>query len=133
MSSTYLKFLLEVMAQTVAAPDTQAYLMEGADGDDTLVGDAGNDALFGGADKVLMVGGPGNGSEKVAMKLIAGCADTEKAAGQFYIQKRPCKRSNQIKSGLHISLKVKEPDCKRSRLGISEPSMRTAGTKMKGK
>lgn len=72
MSTTYLKFLLEVMAQTVAAPDTQAYLREGADGDDTLVGNAGNDTLFGGADKDLMVGGAGNGSEEVAMKLIAG-------------------------------------------------------------
>lgn len=50
----------EVMAQTVAAADTQADLMEGSDGDDTVVGDAGSDALFGGADKDLIVGGAGD-------------------------------------------------------------------------
>lgn len=83
MSTTCLKFLLEVRTQTVAAPDTQANRMEGADGDDTLVGDTSNDALFGGADQDLIVGGDGNDSQAIAMKIVAGYAGKKMAAGRF--------------------------------------------------
>lgn len=54
-----LRPLDEVMAQTVAALDDQADIMDGGEGDDTLVGDAGSDALYGGAGKDLLVGGAG--------------------------------------------------------------------------
>ncbi|MDP2035439.1 MAG: calcium-binding protein [Polaromonas sp.] len=60
MYANKLKPFGEVLAQAEAASDEQADLMDGSDGDDTLVGDAGSDALFGGAGKDQLVGGAGD-------------------------------------------------------------------------
>lgn len=55
-----LRPLDEVLAQTEAAPDDQADVLDGGDGNDTLVDDAGGDTLYGGADQDLLVGGAGD-------------------------------------------------------------------------
>lgn len=72
------KPLDEVTAQTVAAPDTRADLMDGSDGNDTLVGDAGDD------------------SQVFTSKLIASYA--LRATGRFDAKRRVCRRGKETQS-----------------------------------
>jgi Ca2+-binding RTX toxin-like protein len=71
----------EVLGQTMAAPDSERNILDGAANDDVLVGDAGVDAMFGAGGKDLLVGGAGNDNmfgDLSTFKTVFGIPDVQR-------------------------------------------------------
>lgn len=70
-----------VLGQTVAAPATERDIIDGGSGDDTLVGDAAADALFGADGKDVILGGAGDDNmfgDRATSKTLYGIADVQR-------------------------------------------------------